>query len=386
MCKKGDVIMSLEQKKNRVIWIDVLRVFATCLVPLAHLCSNCLNSTAGVHSTDYITMNFYNSMCRWVVPAFVMISGVFFLRQDKECDPQKIFKKNVVRMATAFIFWSFLYAMQHSFFPARRFGVEVPAFSKKVFFNDLISGEYHMWYLYMIAALYLITPLIKVFTDHATKRQLETFMALSFIFVNFIPMVLCIPYLKKFEFAAVYQYLQIGYIGGYAGLYVGGQYMVRHPFSKKVRIFIYAMGILGYAIMSGANLWLSFSTGKPTKTFLTASHGSSVMIAYAMFTFFQHVISKINFKEESVKVIKWLSAHSFGVYLCHVFVMRAFQYFGVQVIHFNPKVATVNLTFLPYVHVPALIGVPVLTILVLIGSFTVSWAVSKIPVLKKYVV
>lgn len=378
--------MSLQGTKKRVVWIDLLRVFSTCLVPLAHLCSNCLNQTPGVHSADYITMNFYNSMCRWVVPVFVMISGVFFLNKEKECDPKKIFKKNVVRMATAFIFWSFLYACQQSFFPAIGFGKAIPPFSKLKFVNDFISGEYHMWYLYMIAVLYLITPLIKVFTDNATKRQLETFMALSFIFANVIPMVLCIPFVQKFEFNAVNNYFQLGFISGYTGLYVGGQYMVRYPFRKKVRIIIYAMGVLGYILMSCGNLWLSFELDKPTKNLLAANHASSVMIAYAMFTFFQHVISKVDFSEKSIKAIKWLSARSFGVYLCHVFIMRAFQYFGIQVIHFNPKIARVDLSFLPYVHVPPLIGVPVLTALVLIGSFAVSWVVSKIPVLKKYVV
>lgn len=378
--------MSLQASKKRVVWIDLLRVFSTCLVPLAHLCSNCLNSTAGVHSTDYIIMNFFNSMCRWVVPGFVMISGVFFLNPQKECDPKNIFKKNIVRMATAFLFWSFLYAVQQNFFPAIGFEEEMAPFSKRAFVNDFISGEYHMWYLYMIAALYLLTPLIRVFTDNATKKQMEAFMVLSFIFANLVPMLLCIPFVAKFEFSTVNSYIQPSFVAGYTGLYIGGQYMVRYPFTKKVRIFVYAMGVLGYILMSCGNLWLSFSLDTPTKKLLAASHASSVMIAYAMFTFFQHVISKIDFRQGSVKVIKWLSARSFGVYLCHVFLMRAFQYFGIQVVHFNPSVARFDLSPLQYIHISPLIGVPVLTVLVLIGSFTVSWIVSKIPVLKKYVV
>ena len=162
--------------------------------------------------------------------------------------------------------------------------------------------------------------------------------------------------------------------------------MVRYPFTKKIRRIVYLMGIFGYILMSVSNLWLSFYKDSPTKDLLQTYHASSVMISYAMFTFFQHVVSKINFSESSVKVIKWLSARSFGVYLCHVFIMRGFQYFGIQVIHFKPKMATMDLSFLPYVHVPAIIGVPVLTALVLILSYAASWAISKIPVLKKYVV
>lgn len=380
------ILMSLQANRKRVVWLDLLRILSSCLVPMAHLCSNCLKSTAGVHSVDYITMNFYNSMCRWVVPSFVLISGVFFLKPERECDPKKIFKNNIVKMATAFIFWSFLYALQRNLFPPHAFAKAVPEFSKKAFVNDFISGEYHMWYLYMIAALYLVTPLIKVFTDHATKKQMEAFMVLSFLFTNVVPMLLCLPIVKKFDFSDVNNYISLGFVSGYTGLYIGGQYMVRHPFRKKVRIFVYAMGVLGYLMMSFGNLWLSFETGKPTKTLLAVSHAGSVMIAYAMFTFFQHVVSKIDFSERSVKVISWLSARTFGVYMCHVFLMRAFQYFGIQVIHFNPAKASVDLSHLPYVHIPPIIGVPALTLLVLIGSFTVSWIISKIPVLKKYVV
>ena len=378
--------MAVQETKKRVVWVDLFRILATCFVPMAHLCSNVINQTPGVLSSDYITLNFVNSMCRWVVPAFVMISGVFFLNKDKPCDPKVIFKKNIVRMATAFIFWSLIYAVQQSFLPAIGSHKEIPAFSLKAFVNDFISGEYHMWYLYMVAALYLVTPLIKVFTDNATKKQLETFMVLSFIFTNVIPMLLCFPFIKQFEFDNVYDYLHLSTVSGYAGLYVGGQYMVRYPFRKKVRTFIYAMGILGYLLMAGCNLWLSVRNDKPTKAFLDADNAASVMVAYALFTFFQHVVSKVEFKEKAIKIIKWLSARSFGAYLCHVLVMRCFQYFGIQVIHFDPKIARVDLTHLPYVHFPPLIAIPLLTLLVVIGSFGVSFIVSKIPVLKKYVV
>ncbi|MBE6773367.1 MAG: acyltransferase family protein [Clostridia bacterium] len=378
--------MAEQLNKPRVVWLDLLRVIATCMVPLAHLCSNCWNLTAGVHSTDYITLNFFSAMCRWVVPVFVMISGVFFLNPSKPCDPKKIFRKNVVRMATAFLFWSFLYALQWTLFRPHAQTEVVQPFSKKFFLSELIVGEYHMWYLYMIALLYLLTPLIRVFSDNATKKQLEAFMVLSFVFAHFIPMILQIPFIKQFTFDDVYEDLNIGFIGGYVGVYIAGQYMTKYPFRKNIRKLVYILGVLGYAITVFGNLWISFQKNKSIKDMLGADLGCSVMIAYAMFTFFQNVVSKIEFKEKTVKIIKWLSARSFGVYLCHVFVMRAFQYFGIQVIHISPEHATVDMSFMPYIHIPPIIGVPVLTTLVIIGSFIVSWVISKIPLLKKYVV
>lgn len=377
--------MTEQIKKPRVIWLDLLRVIATCMVPLAHLCSNCWNITPGIHSADYIVLNFFSGACRWVVPVFVMISGVFFLNPSKPCDPKKILTKNVLRMATAFIFWSFLYALQWTLFRPHAQIETVQPFSKKFFLSELIVGEYHMWYLYMIALIYLLTPLIRVFSDNATKKQLEAFMVLSFVFAHFIPMLLKIPFIKQFTFSDVYEDLNIGFIGGYVGVYIAGQYMIRYPFRKKIRYMVYALGILGYLITVFGNIWLSFSKDKATKDLLGAELACSVMIAYAIFNLFQHKLSKIEFREKTVKAIKWLSARSFGVYLCHVFVMRAFQYFGIQVIHISPEHATVDMSFMPYIKIPAIIGAPVLWILVLIGSFLVSWGVSKIPKIAKYI-
>ena len=210
-------------------------------------------------------------------------------------------------------------------------------------------------------------------------------MALSFVFVNVIPMILKIPFFKQFTFSDVYGYLNIGYIGGFTGVYVGGQYMVRYPFRKKIRYMIYALGVLGYLITVFGNIWISYVKNDTVKDFLVANLGCCVMIAYAMFTLFQHEFSKIQFKEKTVKKIQWLSARSFGVYLCHVFVMRAFQYFGIQIIHISPKHATVDMSFMPFIKIPAIIGAPVLWILVVIGSFLVSWGVSKIPKISKYI-
>ena len=378
--------MTLQASKKRVVWLDLLRVFTTFFVPMTHLCSNVLNQTPGVLSGDYLTLNFVSSGCRWVVPVFVMISGVFFLDKERECDPKKIFKKNVVRMATAFIFWSLIYALQQNLLPAIGSHKTIPPFSKKAFLEDFITGEYHMWYLYMIAVLYLITPLIKVFTDNATKKQFEAFLVISFLFANVMPMLLCIPFINTIGFKTVNTYISLGYVSGYTGIYIAGQYMARFPFRKKVRTFIYIMGFVGYLLMSGLNLWLSIENNEPTKKFMNVGHASSVMMAYAIFTFFQHVVSKVDFKEKAVKAIKWLSARSFGVYLSHVLIMRCFQYFGIQVLHFDPKIARVDLTHLSHIYIPPIIGIPVLTFLVVAICFVVSWIISKIPVLKKYVV
>lgn len=374
------------QKNDRVVWIDLLRVFASCMVPIAHLCSNCWNLTEGVNSSDFFVLNVFNSASRWVVPVFVMISGIFFLNPEKKCDPKKIFSKNIVRMATAFIFWSFLYALQWTLFRPHAQGEAVVPFSKTFFLSELVKGEYHMWYLYMIALLYLFTPLIRVFSDNATKKQLEFFILASLVFACFFPMLNEFPFLQKIGIKSLNEHFHLSFVSGYIGMYVAGQYLVRFPLEKLKRNIMYALGILSYFFTLFANLWISRVNNKPSKAFLEAQYINATLVGIALFIFFKYEVSKINFSDRAVKIISWLSARSFGVYLCHVFVMRAFQYFGIQVIHFSPAHATVDMSAFSYVHIPPIIGVPVLATLVVIISFGVSALISKIPVLKKYVV
>lgn len=55
-----------------------------------------------VISFEWNVFNFYDSIVRWAVPVFVMISGALFL--SREYSIKKIYGKNILRILVAF-FW-----------------------------------------------------------------------------------------------------------------------------------------------------------------------------------------------------------------------------------------------------------------------------------------
>lgn len=61
-----------------------------------------------------------------------------------------------MKIVIAFIFWSSIYSALEVLFLG---GIGIEEFIWKC-----VTGHYHMWFLYMIIGLYIITPLIRKIT------------------------------------------------------------------------------------------------------------------------------------------------------------------------------------------------------------------------------
>lgn len=88
---------------ERKQYCDYLRVFATFAVVVLHVSATNWYIT-DVNVMEWQAFNFYDSIVRWGVPIFVMISGSLFLGRDVSL--KKIYSKYILRMVVAFVFWS----------------------------------------------------------------------------------------------------------------------------------------------------------------------------------------------------------------------------------------------------------------------------------------
>lgn len=135
-------------KDKRIYYLDFIRIIAIIAVIVIHVTAQNWYNIA-LNSTTWTIFNIYNSIVRWAVPILVMISGALFL--DKQIDLKKIYQKNIARIIISFIFWSLIYAIiDYS-----------KGYALKSVFESILIGHYHMWYLYMIAGLYILVPLLK---------------------------------------------------------------------------------------------------------------------------------------------------------------------------------------------------------------------------------
>ena len=89
----------MKKGNERTAYFDYLRVFATFAVVILHLSGQNWNNT-NVNGFEWRVFNGYDSLVRWAVPVFVMISGALFL--DRNISPKKIYSKYVLRLFVSF--------------------------------------------------------------------------------------------------------------------------------------------------------------------------------------------------------------------------------------------------------------------------------------------
>ena len=95
----------------------------------------------------------------WCVPIFLLISGYLFLNPERTLTYPVMIKKYCRRIALAILLFGVPYAASELVVAERTFRIRmIPEALKMTLTGHTWS---HMWYLYLILFLYLITPLLK---------------------------------------------------------------------------------------------------------------------------------------------------------------------------------------------------------------------------------
>ncbi len=343
--------------KQRTFYYDLLRVLATTAVILIHVSGSKFYSGDPL-SLSWQVYNFYDGIARWCVPIFVMISGALFLKAEVKLE--KLFKKNLLRIVTAFIFWSVAYGV---------FEITVKNRSVKFALGDMLVGHYHMWFLFMIAGLYLTVPLLKKITE--SQKLVKYFLILSLIFSVIIPQG--ISFVSLFiqslgdAFNKIIDNIGLKIAVGYSGYFVLGYFLSKAELSSKQKKLIYILGILGFAGTVGFSSAISIIMHKPIDIFTDYFSLTVLLESIAVFVFFKYLNPKLS--EKSAGIISRLSKYSFGVYLVHPMILETFDKLGLNVQSFT-----------------TVLSIPVIMIAAAIISLAVSALLNRIPVLKKYIV
>ena len=305
---------------------------------------------------DWHVLNFYHGcLVRWAVPVFVMISGALFLNPDKNIPIKKLYSKYILRITSAFVFWSFLYSCAWYF--EKQSGI-IGAF------KHFLSGNYHLWFLFMISGLYVIVPFVRQIAESHFLTQY--FLMLTIIFTFIMPECANLIGLFSQESSILARKLintiDLRFVSGYAGYFLLGYFLDRTYLSRKTELFIYTAGAAGLIISI-----ITSALGSLYKNEPFVSYGNFTVevlcLSIAVFVFF-----KTHFNHEN-SIVRKLSQYSFGAYLVHAAVIPVLRKIGLHALTFNP-----------------VFSVPVIAVIVFMLSFIISAVLNHIPVLKKYIV
>jgi surface polysaccharide O-acyltransferase-like enzyme len=132
----------VDQKNNSFqtqFGISLLRILATFSVIVIHVSGPFVVKFGEISSFDWNVANFFDSISRYSVPLFFMISGSLLLSQDYGFI--EFLKKRLVKIVPPFLFWSLLYSILNR----HVFSSEIFNVSKLV--KDIFYGsEYHLWF------------------------------------------------------------------------------------------------------------------------------------------------------------------------------------------------------------------------------------------------
>lgn len=349
--------------KNRVIYLDYLRLIAMIAVVFIHTGVQKLFSVQ-VGIFDWHMFNLYTSGVRFAVPIFVMISGALMLNPQRNVTSKKLFSK-ILNLLVVLWIWSLFYAV----FDPQEEGRIIEKLEL------MFLGHFHMWYLYMLVGLYLILPILRAFIEN--KKIVKYFLILSLIFSFILPDIIYICKQTQMSvlciFADISQRIlddiDFTFAIGYVFYFVLGYYLSKVELNKKIRLLIYILGIVGFVATFLLTYFVSVSEGRTTDIFYSNFSVFVMLEAVAVFVFAKYELVKIKLNNTVSILIDKIVACSLGVYLVHMFVLDMLdKLFGLNVMSFN-----------------AVISVPLLSILVLLISLVIIAIMKIIPIIKKLV-
>jgi surface polysaccharide O-acyltransferase-like enzyme len=101
----------------------------------------------------------------WAIPVFVMISGALLLNRP-QASFRVFYARRFKRISVPLVFWTVFY-----------FGVRIcldhESLTMRQALDLLLQGKayHHLWFLYMIAGLYLVTPFLQILVQQISTWQ-----------------------------------------------------------------------------------------------------------------------------------------------------------------------------------------------------------------------
>jgi len=133
-------------------WIDRLRVLGALAVVALHVSGPPFRAYPGHPTAAWLAASFWNSATRWAVPVYLLLSGYLLLGDGREEGAVAFWRRRAARIVLPLLFWGALYAVWYG---ART--------APEVIGAVLIRADagYHLWFLYALAVLYALAPLLR---------------------------------------------------------------------------------------------------------------------------------------------------------------------------------------------------------------------------------
>ncbi len=293
-------------------WMDFARVAGMVAVVVAHVFAPAIRFDL----TDQNTPAWWGAAAisaasRFCVPLFIIISGALLLAPAAGRRPMDFYRRRLDRIAIPLAVWCTFYLGLRYFTADELSGVEA--------LREILGGGvyYHLYFLFVLAGLYAVTPFLRVIVLDSSDRILRAFaiVLLSIGALNQAAVVL----LETGQGNAATQFLP------YLGYFVGGLLVARARLTRRL-VRIGAASMLVGIILTSVGGWaLSVGMGSVYVEYVLLPLSPSVMLTAFGAVILLRAVPRRAPRLTSSPMIARLSALSFGVYLVHPAVLTQFH-------------------------------------------------------------
>ena len=340
--------------------LDIIKSIAIIGVLLIHA-SAVGFSGYQLGSIDWFISVAWGTILRAAVPLFFMVSGALLLNPEKKIDTRQIYTKYLLRIVAALFIWAIAYEgydLILKFIKSGISGEDIKNAIKNILF---FKHHFHLYYLHIIVIVYAFLPITRIFIAHASKRQMEYALLLWLILAIVYPFVRQMQVYPFNMLSGIPAQYAINMTYGAIGYGILGYYLKKYPVNRKLA-WLYAVGAV---ITFFGTVYMSLHKGTANGAFFEGMSPGVLFMAVGIYAF----VIRVEKNGMASRICVKLSKASFCIYLVHDFFNMIFRAFGLDALTFSP-----------------IISIPVIIFANLALSCIVYLLLSKVPIVKKYLI
>lgn len=306
-------------EKERIIFLDWLRVLACLLVIMVHASETFYGPEGNlILSQEHrLWIGIWDGLSRISVPLFMMCSAYLLLPLDEGKSWSDFFKRRFNRTVPPMAFFMVLYCLIPPLFgtitweEALKMLVYIPA--------NFPATAVHLWFMYPLLGMYMLIPILSPWLRTATAKQERFFLLLWALST-------CLPYINRWV-GEVWgqcwwnQYDMLFSFSGYPGYLILAHYIKKHiNWERRRRLAIgFASLFIGW-LSTFLSFYLQAVPGT-SSTFIEIEIGwcfctlNCVIFSFGAFLLFTCIEKPCRL----YPIVHDISKHSYGMYLMHMF-------------------------------------------------------------------
>ncbi len=291
----------MSNTRPSIFYIDLLRFIAAVAVVVIHVLGPFRFLYGEIGESDWLAAMGFNSITRWAVPVFMMISGALLLSDTRPFNCRHYISRRLGKVLIPFIAWTIIYAFVGGF--------DGLSWSGQVTSQLLLESNneptwYHLWFFYDFLPLYFVIPLLLPLLHQMGEERVKLLLAAWGL--------LTLMHLLKVD-TPLRQNIVL-----YSGYLVLGWYLFNRDNRPQLKLWVIA-GVCTLVTNFIGSWYLTTLSGEYSVFFMGYKSINTVIVGGMLFVLGQAYAERIQGRLRAVVSI--ISKYSLGIYLIHPLIL-----------------------------------------------------------------